>query len=157
MEKLCLACGACPSRKDTRYLSGVTGAHLLPLFNKLVELSFTDPVDIQRFLQYCSSTTGILVCKKCFRQLERLTNIAKEQEQIKSFIQGGIKKVGQHFGIVASTSRISTPVKRVSEDHQKRSCKKRRLNYDTPEKEALAKIVNPKTLVVSVSVFFLSM
>ncbi len=59
MEKLCLACGACPSRKDTRYLSGVTGAHLLPLFNKLVELSFTHPVDIQRFLQYCSSTTGI--------------------------------------------------------------------------------------------------
>ncbi len=50
METLCLACGACPSRKDTRYLSGVTGAHLLPLFNKLVELIFTDPVDIQRFL-----------------------------------------------------------------------------------------------------------
>ncbi len=101
-------------------MSGVTCAHLLPIFNKLVELSFTDPVDIQRFLQYCSCTTGILVCKKCFRQLERLTNIAKEQEQIKSCIQGGIKKIGQHFGIVvASTSRISTPVKRVSEDHKK--------------------------------------
>ena len=73
---------------------------------------------------------------------------------LKKEIENRVERVGQHFGIAASTSTVSTPTKRPAKCDYNAPPKKRRLTYDTPEKEALASIVCPQTPVVSVSFEF---
>ena len=126
------------------------------MLREIVEHCFPDPADQQYFgLGHQSSDYGVIVCKKCFRQLEKLLKLRKEQKLLKKEIENGVERVGQHFGIAASTSTVSTPTtKRPAKCDYNAPPKKRRLTYDTPEKEALASIVCPQTPVVSVIFFF---
>lgn len=77
-----------------------------------------------------SSTQGAVVCKKCFRQLEKLINLRRQQVLLKKEMQTGVERVGQPFGIVASTSSSVSPVKRSAEHVYTTPPKKRRLAYD---------------------------
>ena len=155
MEPVCVACCSFPESKQRRNLIGVVSRHLLPMLREIVEHCFPDPADQQYFgLGHQSSDHGVIVCKKCFRQLEKLLKLRKEQKLLKKEIENGVERVGQHFGIAASTSTVSTPTKRPAKCDYNAPPKKRRLTYDTPEKEALASIVCPQTPVVSVSFLF---
>ena len=112
MEPVCVACCSFPESKQRRNLIGVASRHLLPMLREIVEHCFPDPADQQYFgLGHQSSDHGVIVCKKCFRQLEKLLKLRKEQKLLKKEIENGVERVGQHFGIAASTSTVSTPTK----------------------------------------------
>ena len=112
MEPVCVACCSFTESKQRRNLNGVASRHLLPVLRETVEHFFPDPADQQYFgIGHQSSDQEIIVCKKCFRQLEKLLKLRKEQNLLKKEIENGVERVGQHFGISASTSTVSTTTK----------------------------------------------
>lgn len=90
----------------------------------------------------------VVVCRRCYRQLEKLQKLRAEHESLKEEIQTGIERVGQHFGVVASTSGVKQPADGTNESIYRTPPKRRRVT--TPKQQALASIDSPKTPVVSV-------
>lgn len=87
------------------------------------------------------------MCRKCYRQLEKLQKLRAEHESLKKEIQARIERVGQYFGVVASTSGVKRPADGTNKSIYRTLSKRRRVT--TPEKQALASIDRANSFIAN--------